>query len=61
MVQLTEAYCILVFYGLLSIVGATIGNHYDEKRGFTKGYVLGTILSVLLWYTIGHKAADANL
>ena len=28
----TTAYGILIFYGLLAIIGAAIGNHYRQKK-----------------------------
>ena len=51
------AYGILIFYGLLAIIGAAIGNHFDKKNGFSNGYVAGTVLSLVLWFTAGRKMA----
>jgi hypothetical protein len=51
------AYGILIFYGLLAIIGATIGNHFCKKNGFSDGYVVGTALSLVLWFTAGRKMA----
>ena len=56
MIDIT-AYGILVFYGLLAIIGATIGNYLDKKNGFSNGYVAGTVLSLILWFTVGRKMA----
>ena len=53
----TTAYGILIFYGLLAIIGATIGNHFCKKNGFSDGYVVGTALSLVLWFTAGRKMA----
>ena len=53
----TTAYGILIFYGLLAIIGATIGNHFCKKNGFSDGYVIGTALSLVLWFTAGRKMA----
>jgi hypothetical protein len=53
----TTAYGILIFYGLLAIIGATIGNHFCKKNGFSDGYVIGTALSLVLWFTVGRKMA----
>ena len=55
----SEAYGILIFYGLLAIVTAALGNHFDKKNGFSNGYVVGTILSLVLWFSIGRKMAGA--
>uniref|UniRef100_A0A6C0C616 Uncharacterized protein n=1 Tax=viral metagenome TaxID=1070528 RepID=A0A6C0C616_9ZZZZ len=51
----TTAYGILVFYGLLAIIGAAIGNHFDKKNGFSNGYIAGTTLSLILWFAVGRK------
>jgi len=56
MIDLT-AYGILVFYGLLAIIGAALGNYLDKKNGFSNGYVAGTVLSLILWFTVGRKMA----
>jgi len=53
----STAYGILIFYGLLAIICAAIGNHFDKKNGFSNGYVAGTILSLILWFTVGRKMA----
>ena len=51
------AYAILVFYGLLAIVCAAVGNYLDKKDGFSNGYVFGVVLSLVLWFWVGKKAA----
>lgn len=53
----SDAYFILVFYGLLVIVAAAIGNLVDKKNGFSTGYVVGTVLCLVLWFTVGRKMA----
>jgi len=53
----TNAYGILVFYGLLAIICAAIGQHFDKKNGFSNGYVVGTIINLVLWFTVGRKMA----
>ena len=53
----TTAYGILIFYGLLAIIGAAVGNLLDKKNGFSNGYVGGTVLSLILWFTVGRKMA----
>ena len=55
----SDAYGILVFYGLLAIVAAALGNHFDKKNGFSNGYVIGTVLSLVLWFSVGRKMAGA--
>ena len=51
------AYAILVFYGLLAIICAVVGQHFDKKNGFSNGYVIGTIINLVLWFTAGRKMA----
>ena len=51
------AYAILIFYGLLAICCAALGNYLDKKNGFSNGYVFGVLLSLVLWFTVGKKAA----
>lgn len=55
--DLTRAYGILVFYGILAIVTAAIGHYIDKKNGFSNGYIAGVVISVLLWLTYGKKAS----
>ena len=51
------AYAVIVFYGILTIISATIGKWIDEENGFTYGYVVGTIISLGLWFAMGRKIA----
>lgn len=53
------AYGILVFYGLLTIIIAALGNFLDKKNGFSNGYVVGTVVSLVLWFTAGRKLSGA--
>jgi hypothetical protein len=53
----STAYSILVFYGVLAIVCAALGNYFDKKNGFSYGYVGGTLLSLVLWFSAGRKMA----
>jgi len=55
---LTDAYGILVFYGILAIITATIGHYFNKKNGFSNGYVAGVIISLALWFTAGRKMAN---
>jgi hypothetical protein len=55
---LTDAYGILVFYGILAIITATIGHYFNKKNGFSNGYVAGVIISLVLWFTAGRKMAN---
>ena len=53
------AYGIMVFYGLILIICAAIGNHFDKKDGFSNGFVFGSLLNLVLWFTAGRKIAKA--
>jgi hypothetical protein len=59
MIDINKGYGILVFYGILAIICAAIGNYWDKKNGFSNGYVVGNILSLVLWFTVGRAAAKA--
>ena len=55
--ELTNAYGILAFYGVLAIITAAIGHYFDQKNGFSNGYVAGVVISLVLWFTVGKKMA----
>jgi len=49
----SNAYLVLVFYAVLAIVAAAIGQKIKPGEGFTNGYLVGLILSIVLWYGYG--------
>jgi hypothetical protein len=51
------AYAVIVFYGILTLISATIGKWINNECGFTYGYVIGMIGSLGLWFAIGRKIA----
>lgn len=53
--QFKTAYIILFVYSIIMAISATIGYYMDKKEGFTNGYVVGIILSLLLWFMKGEK------
>ena len=53
--ELYKAYAVLIFYGILPMITATIGYKMDHKNGFTKGYVAGNVISLVLWFQVGKK------
>ena len=53
------AYMILIFYGILSMMTATAGQHLKPKGGFSMGYLFGSGLSMVLWLTVGRKYVGA--
>ena len=55
--KLQQGYLILTMYGFLMIITATIGWYMDNKNGFTTGYIVGTVISFVLWFTMGKKMA----
>ena len=59
MVKTMVGYGILIFYALITLISAGIGNHLNKKNGFSNGYYVGTIISLSLWILFGRKAAQA--
>jgi len=55
--KLETAYMILTFYAVLMSVSASIGYNMDKKNGFTNGYIVGIVISLVLWFTMGKKYA----
>ena len=53
------AYSILVFYGILAIITAAVGNYFMPKGGFSVGYLVGVVISIVLWLSVGKKMAKA--
>ena len=49
---------VMVFYALLScVIMPLIGYKIKGESGLGQGYVAGSIVSVLLWLTVGKKYA----
>ena len=55
--KLGTAYMVLAFYSVLMAVAANIGYNMDKKNGFTNGYIVGIVISLVLWFTMGKKYA----
>ena len=55
--KLGTAYMVLAFYAVLMTVSASIGYKMDKKNGFTNGYIVGIVISLVLWFTMGKKYA----
>ncbi len=57
-----KAYGVVAFYGILCILTAFLGSlvkgNEGGKNGFTGGYVIGILLSLILWFTVGKKMMD---
>ena len=50
---------IMIFYALLSCFIAPAVGYFITKtnKGLEMGYIIGTIISVILWFTVGKKKA----
>jgi hypothetical protein len=47
---------IMFFYALLScFIMPALGYYFMGVSGLSNGYVLGTIVSLILWFTAGKK------
>jgi hypothetical protein len=55
-----KAYIVIGFYGLFCLLTAFLGSFFGAtnktgKDGFSIGYLVGVMISVILWMTIGYK------
>ena len=49
---------VMVFYALLScVIAPLIGQHFRGSAGLGEGYIVGSVVSVLLWLVVGKKYA----
>jgi hypothetical protein len=49
---------IMAFYAILScFIMPAIGYYFMGTKGLSNGYVVGTIVSMILWFTFGKKMA----
>ena len=52
----TMFWMIMFFYALLScFIMPARGYYFMGVSGLSNGYVLGTIVSLILWFTVGKK------
>jgi hypothetical protein len=53
--QNTKFWQIMLFYAVLSCFAAPLGFSFfmPSKKGLELGYLFGTALSLLLWFTVG--------
>jgi hypothetical protein len=52
---------VMIFYALLSgVVAPYIGYRLKGKTGLGEGYVIGTVLSLILWFTVGKNMSLYN-
>jgi hypothetical protein len=49
---------VMAFYALLScVIMPLIGYYFKGEQGLGQGYITGSVVSVLLWLTVGKKYA----
>ena len=54
----TEFWKVMFFYALLSCAIMPFALYYiNGSDGLEQGYIAGTILSIILWFTVGKKYA----
>ena len=50
---------VMAFYAILScVIGPLIGKHFKGEQGLGQGYIAGSVISVMLWITVGKKYAN---
>jgi len=50
----------MLFYALLScLIMPLVFERINGSAGLGQGYVAGTVLSLILWFTVGKKYASA--
>ncbi len=56
--MMSQFWFVMFFYAILScVVSPYIGYHLKGNAGLGQGYVVGTVLSLMLWFTVGKKYA----
>lgn len=54
----TEFWMVMFFYAILSsVIMPLIGYRFKGVSGLGQGYVVGSVLSVVLWFVVGKKYA----
>ncbi len=54
----TEFWLVMFFYAILScIIMPMLFCHFNGPKGLGQGYVAGSVLSLMLWFTVGRKYA----
>jgi hypothetical protein len=49
---------VMIFYAVLScFIMPSLGYYFKGVNGLGQGYVIGTIVSLILWFTVGKKMA----
>jgi len=51
-----EFWMVMLFYAILScFIMPFLGYYIKGVQGLGQGYILGTVVSVILWFTVGKK------
>ncbi len=54
----TDFWMVMFFYALLScFIMPFLGYYIRGVQGLSQGYIVGTIVSLILWFTVGKKMA----
>lgn len=54
----TDFWMVMFFYALLScFIMPFLGYYIRGVQGLSQGYIIGTIVSLILWFTVGKKFA----
>jgi len=58
MMIFAEFWFVMLFYAILScFIAPSIGYYFKGANGLGQGYIIGTILSLVLWFLVGKKYA----
>ncbi len=50
---------VMLFYVLLTVSLSFLGN-YLSGYSYQTGFIIGLIISAILWFTVGKKMVDSN-
>ena len=51
-----EFWMVMLFYAILScFIMPFLGYYIKGVQGLSQGYILGTVVSVILWFAVGKK------
>lgn len=54
--KMDKFWSVMLFYALLScFIMPFLGKKFMGQGGLEKGYIMGTVVSMLLWFTFGKK------
>ncbi len=54
--KMDKFWSVMIFYALLScFIMPFLGKKFMGQGGLEKGYIMGTVVSMILWFTVGKK------